>query len=539
MLKNLLTTLLLVGMAQAVQVATPVIFPSSGTFINVVQVGMLDSTSPVTLCYTLDGSTPTAATPGTCDNNGSIYAGSSSAAWANVTVNGTVLKAIGTAVGLTNSNVATSSAYTITSLPTTNPISAVTPTKITSAGANIVDELPFLMKAANGDLFLFYGESTGGVSVDNGANSRIMFKKSTNGGSSWTSPANFSCPGGDPATGCFYDNSSSNTQNLALGGGTTSTGTMIMLSNQATSGGAAQSGVLEFRSTDNGATWTNLGFITTPSHLTASFFENPTANMISIPSGSPGVTGSCATGCIFNPILQMPSFTYSNIFSFDDGLTWADPVAVPQTWPYQVEERAVIWLGGMNLMMFSRPSWTFQSLGGVPQNMVVLTSTDLGTTWNSYTPIVTTLHGGPSNLPIGPCAVGPQVNWNDSPTRPSVATDPNNPALSTLLWGRRFTCNGVTKFEWEIVTFNASTAFSGAGLTLPLPQILDIDPIVTAQPHTTYSYMIPLNSTQLLMAFEQGNTTTTEDIYTTVISYMLGSLSMASGVQVNGGVTVK
>ena len=48
-------------------------------------------------------------------------------------------------------------------------------------------------------------------------------------------------------------------------------------------------------------------------------------------------------------------------------------------------------------------------------------------------------------------------------------------------------------------TFNIGTAFTNAGMDLPLQQILNLDPVVTTQPHTTYSYMVPLGSNTLLM----------------------------------------
>jgi Chitobiase/beta-hexosaminidase C-terminal domain len=525
---------LLAGVSLAQTVATPTFSQPTGSYINSVFVTIRSTTPGVTICYSLTGGNPTAVVAGRCDSG--FY--SSTGAFAAITVSGTTLKAIGTKVGLVNSAVA-SATYTITTQAATNPISAATPVNITSAGAHIVDEAPFMITTSHGFL-LFYSESTDGKSIDgDSAYARVMFKTSPDG-ATWSPPTSVSCISGDPSTGCLY--SLASTCSGASGGGIDSTGTVILLMAQDGASGGAPIGVVEMTATWSGSawTWTSPTYLTTPSETNHNQFINPTANMISIPSGSSGVTGACASGCSFIPVLGENGGSTGLIFTYNHGSSWSDPVPIPPGWPYMTEERALIWLGGMNLLMFNRPTDDVSTIAGWPTALMVLYSSNLGSTWNSYSWLGSTPYGSVSNLPLPACVGPPNAFWFDTLTRPSVATDPQNPALSTLLYGERYQCNstGVRAFRWNIVTFNASSAFSNAGQNLPLQQVLNLDPITTVQPHTTYSYMVPLNSTQLLMAYEQGNTTTTEDIYTTVLSYTAGTTALSGGVKLNGGVSV-
>lgn len=530
---------LLAGISLAQTVATPSFSQPTGTYINSVFVTMQSTTPGVAICYSLTSVNPTAAVAGRCDPG--FY--SSTRAFAAITVSGTTLKAIGTKVGLLNSAVA-SATYTITTQAATNPLSVPTPTKITSASGMIVDTQPFMIPTPRG-IFVFYSEGTNGLATDNGGLARIMFKVSNDGGQTWTVPTSVSCPVADPATGCLYDDASQSTANIADGGGVDYNGTLILLIAQwGRVRGNTPEGIVEMRATWNGSAWVwgSPGFVTTPSYR-ANQFINPTANLISIPPSSPGVTGSCASGCSFIPVLGENGGRTGLIFSYDHGATWSDPLPIPaanfNTWPYSTEERAVIWTGGMNLLVFNRPSWDYASTGGWPTPLMVLYSSNLGTGWNSYIWNGSfTEYGSVSNLPVAACAVAPNVDWSDTLTRPSVAIDPQNSAVVTLLYGERFGCNGTNKYRWDVVTFNASSAFSNAGQNLPIPQLLNLDPVTTTQPHTTYSYMIPLNSTQLLMAYEQGNTPTTEDIYTTVLSHNNG-VSIANGIKLANGVKIQ
>lgn len=98
-------------------VATPTASPAAGTYTSTQSVTLSTATGGATICYTIDGSTPLAATAGTC-SHGTTYSGAITVA---VT---TTIKAIGTLSGDTNSSVATF-AYVIAPLvatPTASPV---------------------------------------------------------------------------------------------------------------------------------------------------------------------------------------------------------------------------------------------------------------------------------------------------------------------------------------------------------------------------------------------------------------------------------
>ena len=105
------------GAASAIaQVATPADTPGAGTYGSGQTVTLSCATSGCVICYSVDGSTPTATTPGTC--NGLTYSTA-------LTVASTAaVKAIGTKSGLANSGVM-SSLYTI--VADTAYITSVTP----------------------------------------------------------------------------------------------------------------------------------------------------------------------------------------------------------------------------------------------------------------------------------------------------------------------------------------------------------------------------------------------------------------------------
>lgn len=97
-------------------VATPTFSPAAGAYPQTQNITLSDSTGGATICYTTDGSTPTANGAGTC-TAGTTYSGAFVVAF-TVTV-----KAIGSESGFTDSSVGTAT-YTIT------PIS---PSKVTFA----------------------------------------------------------------------------------------------------------------------------------------------------------------------------------------------------------------------------------------------------------------------------------------------------------------------------------------------------------------------------------------------------------------------
>ena len=101
------TTRSFTTMADVVTVDTPVFTDATGTYNNdLSETITVASPASSVICYTTDGSTPTADTPGTC-TNGTTYSGA-----INITVTGTTLKAIGTKAGYINSAVK-SETYTL------------------------------------------------------------------------------------------------------------------------------------------------------------------------------------------------------------------------------------------------------------------------------------------------------------------------------------------------------------------------------------------------------------------------------------------
>lgn len=86
--------------------AAPTASPVPGTYSSTQTVTLTTTTGGATICYTIDGSTPLAATPGTC-SHGTTYSGTISVATTQT------IKAIATISGSTNSAVQ-SFAYTIT-----------------------------------------------------------------------------------------------------------------------------------------------------------------------------------------------------------------------------------------------------------------------------------------------------------------------------------------------------------------------------------------------------------------------------------------
>src|ERR1039458_2035801 len=109
-----LSAQMLQGISNAVAAAgggtptiTPTDSPGAGTYGTTQTVTLSDATGSSTICYTIDGSTPGAATPGTCDSSPTTTYSTGISVAATTTV-----KAIGTKAAMTNSGVL-SSLYTI------------------------------------------------------------------------------------------------------------------------------------------------------------------------------------------------------------------------------------------------------------------------------------------------------------------------------------------------------------------------------------------------------------------------------------------
>lgn len=109
-----------VGTAGGPTVATPTFSPAAGGYATTQTVSLSDSTPSAAICYTLNGSNPTAATAGTCDSNGGVEFTYTT----GLTVSSTkTIKAIGTLSGDANSSVA-SGTFTINgaiATPTLSP----------------------------------------------------------------------------------------------------------------------------------------------------------------------------------------------------------------------------------------------------------------------------------------------------------------------------------------------------------------------------------------------------------------------------------
>lgn len=87
-------------------VATPIASPVAGTYATTQTVSLSTATGGATICYTIDGSTPAAATAGTC-SHGTTYSTAITVATT------TTINALGTLSGATNSSIFTG-LYTIT-----------------------------------------------------------------------------------------------------------------------------------------------------------------------------------------------------------------------------------------------------------------------------------------------------------------------------------------------------------------------------------------------------------------------------------------
>ncbi len=116
-------------------VATPSISPSGGAYLSPQTVTITDSTAGATICYTTDGSTPTASA-GTCTHGSTYSSGFSQALPATI-------QALGTLSGSTNSAVASAVYTVIVATPAISPASGTysSPQTITitdaTAGATI------------------------------------------------------------------------------------------------------------------------------------------------------------------------------------------------------------------------------------------------------------------------------------------------------------------------------------------------------------------------------------------------------------------
>ncbi len=97
-----------IPVSSASTVATPTDSPGAGTYSSTQSVTLSDATGSSTICYTIDGSTPGASTPGTCNSSPTTTYSTAISVAATTTI-----KALGTKTAFVNSGVLTS-LYTIT-----------------------------------------------------------------------------------------------------------------------------------------------------------------------------------------------------------------------------------------------------------------------------------------------------------------------------------------------------------------------------------------------------------------------------------------
>lgn len=122
----------------------PLITPSGGSYTSAQTISLSDDTSEATICYTTDGSDPSATTAGTC-SHGTAYSG-------GITISSTTtVKAIGTESGYANS-AELSSTYTI------GTIAFVQSSQCESTGTSVTCAFPSAVSA--GDALMIFVSPT-------------------------------------------------------------------------------------------------------------------------------------------------------------------------------------------------------------------------------------------------------------------------------------------------------------------------------------------------------------------------------------------
>jgi hypothetical protein len=100
--------------------ATPTFSPTAGAISSGTTIAITSLTGGVTICYTLNGDTPTAGTAGTCDSDSGNEHSISNGGSTSAITSALTVKAIATESGYTNSGVG-SAGYTIFTPPTLAP----------------------------------------------------------------------------------------------------------------------------------------------------------------------------------------------------------------------------------------------------------------------------------------------------------------------------------------------------------------------------------------------------------------------------------
>jgi len=235
-----------------------------------------------------------------------------------------------------------------------------------------------MMNTANGTILNFYRRG----STHAGDRGVIMLRTSTDSGATWNlfNGTNY-CSGSDPAGCIFADASTNQFDSRNTSGGISYDGsTLIVFWMQYNQTGGTVGGVLAgnsagafySRSTDNGVSWS------APAALAGEYWTY--GQLVVVPSGSPGVTGSCATGCVavtINGGLVPDSARQFLIFSYDNGSTW-DTANQKTITGIGTQEIAILRTTGNQLIAFDRPT-------SANSPLVFLYSNDMGSTWTATT----------------------------------------------------------------------------------------------------------------------------------------------------------
>jgi hypothetical protein len=135
-------------------VAVPTFTYGGGTYNNNLSEVISDSTSLATICYTTDGSAPTATVAGTCDQNTYSTA-------ITINTNGQQLRAIGTKVLMTNSAASANQTYSMV---------VAVPTVVASAGSLTGSSPSYTISESVTTATLTWSDATSGATINTATN---------------------------------------------------------------------------------------------------------------------------------------------------------------------------------------------------------------------------------------------------------------------------------------------------------------------------------------------------------------------------------
>jgi hypothetical protein len=227
----------------------------------------------------------------------------------------------------------------------------VIPTRFTKLEPTVrdVDGLGIAMYSEDHQI-IYIGRAGPKHNVDN--NTDLVMWNTPNGGGSWNNQV-------------LYNEAGSGIRNF--GGGKASTNTLVVAVGYYDMSGSAWKAIKAIRSTDNGASWNDVGQLPTGS---ATIFS-PYGNLVELPSGSTGVitynwdgTNACT----------------NIIYSDDDGLTWSagsQLIISEAEATSKVSEMSIVTIAGETDATTSMIAITRDDIGNLKQ----ITSKTGGATW--------------------------------------------------------------------------------------------------------------------------------------------------------------